>query len=293
MLRALPLVLFCTAVAVCQQQQEPVRVELWPHGAPGALGEEEKDRPHVRVHRVPDAAGPRPAIVVCPGGGYGHLARDHEGVQIAAWLNSIGVTAVVLDYRHRGKGYGHPHPLMDVQRALRLVRHNGDAWGVDPARVGVLGFSAGGHLAASASVHHDGGAEAHDDPIERQSCRPDFAVLCYAVIAFGQPFSHGGSMRNLLGDAPSDELVQQMSCERQVDERTPPTFLWHTSEDRGVPPQNSVVYYLALKEHGVPCELHAFEQGRHGIGLAKGLAAEAWPELCRSWLVTRGVLERE
>ncbi|MFK7739195.1 MAG: alpha/beta hydrolase [Planctomycetota bacterium] len=276
---------------------QPQRVVLWPDGAPGALGDADKDRPHVRVHlrtsavTLQDAADiKRPAIVVCPGGGYGHLARDHEGKQIAAWLGSIGVVAVVLDYRHRGKGYGHPRPLQDVQRALRLVRSRADAWRIDPARVGVIGFSAGGHLAASASVHHDAGQLEATDAIERQSSRPDFAVLCYPVIAFGQPFAHRGSQRNLLGKNAPPELVAKMSCERSVDERTPPTFLWHTSADRVVSPQNSVAYYMALQASKVPCELHIFEQGRHGIGLGRGLAAEAWPALCRRWLQVRGVL---
>ncbi|MFN3244229.1 MAG: alpha/beta hydrolase [Planctomycetota bacterium] len=269
--------------------QSPTELLLWPDGAPGALGDEPKDQPRLLVWPAGEAANGC-AIVVCPGGGYGHLAMDHEGKQIAAWLNAIGVTACVLDYRHRGKGYGHPAPLQDAQRGLRLVRANAKRFAVDPARVGVLGFSAGGHLASSVSVHHDAGKATADDPIERQSCRPDFAVLCYPVIAFGQPFAHKGSQRNLLGKQPDPQLVERMSSERQVTKDTPPTFLWHTSADRGVSVQNSLVYYAALHRAGVPCELHCFEQGRHGIGLGKDLPAREWPQLCRRWLVARRML---
>ena len=278
-------------------QRQPETVLLWPAGAPGALGTEDKDKPRILVYRAASAGNAaqdvrHPAVVICPGGGYGGLAIDHEGHQIAAWLNSIGITGVVLEYRHRGKGYGHPAPLQDVQRALRLVRHRADDWQLDANKVGVLGFSAGGHLASSVSVHHDQGDPSASNAIDRQSCRPDFSVLCYAVIAFDQTFTHKGSQRNLLGAEAPAELVAKMSSERQVTATTPPAFLWHTSEDRGVPPQNSIVYYLALHEHKVPCELHLFEQGRHGVGLGKGLAAEEWPQLCQRWLVTRGVLDQ-
>lgn len=268
----------------------PATVLLWPDGAPGALGDAAKDKPSVILHRAPVPASTHPAIVVCPGGGYGHLAMDHEGRQIAAWLNGLGITAVVLDYRHRAKGYGHPYPLLDAQRAVRLVRANADAWGIDPHAVGVIGFSAGGHLASSVCVHHDGGDPEAQDPIDRQSCRPDFAVLCYAVLAFGQDFTHRGSQDNLLGKAPTDALVREMSSEQQVAATTPPTFLWHTTADPVVPVRNSVAYYLALVQHGVPCEMHLFADGPHGIGLAKGTAAGAWPDLCARWLQTRGVL---
>jgi len=278
--------------AAPSEPQKPETVLLWQDGAPGALGTEAKDQPKLLVFHAPKQQTASPAIVVCPGGGYGHLAMAHEGHEIAAWLNGIGITAAVLDYRHRGKGYGHPAPLLDAQRAMRLVRHHAGDWHVDAGKVGVLGFSAGGHLASSVSVHHDAGNKDAEDTIERQSCRPDFAVLCYAVLAFDESFTHKGSQRNLLGNSPSKELVHKMSSEKQVDKTTPPTFLWHTTSDRGVPPQNSVVYYLALLRHKVPCEMHLFEKGRHGVGLGKGLAADRWPELCQRWLITRGVLKQ-
>jgi len=284
---ALAALLYAAAPAT---SQAPIELLLWPDGAPGALGTAPKDRPKLRVWPAAPTETAAPAVVVCPGGGYGHLAMDHEGAQIAAWLNSIGVTAAVLDYRHRGKGYGHPAPLQDAQRALRTVRANADAWHVDPERVGVLGFSAGGYLASSVSVHHDLGRADAADPVERASCRPDFSVLCYAVLAFGQPFSHRGSQRNLLGeDAPATRIAE-MSSERHVDAQTPPTFLWHTTADRVVPVENSLAYYAALRRAGVACELHCFERGRHGVGLGHGLAASAWPELCARWLATRGVI---
>lgn len=294
MLRVLTLMLLAAIAPAQVGERTPETLQLWTGEVPGAQGDAERDRPRVFVHHAPDrdAEELRPAIVVCPGGGYRGLAMGHEGRAIAQWLNGLGITAVVLDYRHRGKGYGHPWPLRDAQRAIRLVRSSAAKWRVDPSKIGVLGFSAGGHLASSVSVHHDAGRQDAEDPIERCSSRPDFAVLCYAVIAFDQPFTHRGSQRNLLGKSPAPELVTKMSTERQVTKTTPPTFLWHTSADRGVPPENSVVYYLALRKHDVPCELHVFERGRHGVGLAKGLAAERWPELCRRWLVTRGVLSQ-
>lgn len=286
-------VLLAAQAASAQSTASAVRTAeflLWPGGAPGAIGVEAKDKPKVIVHHAAVREGLRPAIVVCPGGGYGHLAMGHEGKEIAAWLNEIGITAVILDYRHRGKGYGHPSPLLDAKRAVRFVRAHAERWKVDSGRIGILGFSAGGHLASSVSVHHDDGAVAATDPIDRHSSRPDFAVLCYPVIAFGQPYTHKGSQRNLLGKTAKPFLVEKMSSERQVDAKTPPTFLWHTTADRGVPPQNSVVYYMALLEHDVPCEMHLFEKGRHGVGLGKGIAAENWTLLCRRWLEARGVL---
>lgn len=282
------LALLCAAAAA--SAQAPIERLLWPDGAPGAVGEESRDRPKLLVWPAAQRDAATAAVVVCPGGGYGHLAMDHEGKQIAAWLNSIGVTAAVLDYRHRGKGYGHPAPLQDAQRALRTVRAYADSWNVDPKRVGVLGFSAGGHLASSVSVHHDDGDDDDADPVERMPCRPDFSVLCYPVIAFDQPFSHRGSQRNLLGEDAPSQRVAEMSSERHVNERTPPAFLWHTTADRVVPVENSLSYYAALRRAGVPCELHCFERGRHGVGLGRGLAASAWPDLCARWLAARGVI---
>lgn len=271
--------------------EEGEKMLLWPDGAPGALGEEEKDRPRITVTHPEREHQTNVAVVVCPGGGYGGLAMGHEGVEIAQWWKSLGVTAVVLEYRHRGKGYGHPAPLQDVQRAIRLTRFHARNWNVAPEKIGVMGFSAGGHLASSAGTHFDDGRPQADDPIDRESCRPDFLILCYPVIALGEPYTHAGSQRNLLGaDAPAS-LVEEMSSEKQVTERTPPTFLFHTDEDRVVPPENSIVFYQALRRAKVPAEMHIFHRGRHGIGLARDLPGNRqWPELCRAWLETMGFL---
>lgn len=288
---ALTLACIPTVSAQEPDTKKPETLLLWPDGAPGALGDAAKDKPKLIIYHAAKAKTPRASIVICPGGGYGGLAMGHEGHQIAKWLNTLGMTGVILDYRHRGKGYGHPTPLGDAQRAVRIARFHAGDWNLDPNKIGILGFSAGGHLASSASVHFDKGHPDSKDPVDKQSCRPDFSVLCYPVIAFDEAFTHRGSQRNLLGKQPDPGLVRKMSSEKQVTAATPPAFLFHTTADRAVPVQNSLVYYMALTRHKVPCELHVFEKGRHGIGLGKGHAAEKWPELCRRWLVTRGVLK--
>ncbi len=231
------------------------------------------------------ASAPRGAVVVCPGGGYCHLA-DHEGQPIAEWLNQVGMHAFVVKYRvapHR-----HPAPLHDAQRALRLVRANAAAWGVIPGKLGILGFSAGGHLTATAGTHFDAGDPAAADPVQRQSCRPDFLVLCYAVVSFGQ-LGHGGSAKNLLGENPPADLLQNLSNETQVTPQTPPAFIWHTGDDQAVPVENSLLFASALRQNGVPFALHVFPHGRHGVGLAAdNPVLRAWPELCAAWLQESG-----
>jgi len=270
----------------------PKEMLLWPEGAPGALGDEPQDKPKLIAYLPAEDKANGTAIIICPGGGYGHLAMDHEGHQIGRWLNSLGIAGFIVDYRHRNKGYGHPAPLHDAQRAIRTVRANAKKWRVDPQRIGILGFSAGGHLASTAATLFDTGDEDAEDPIARASSRPDFAVLCYPVIAFDEPYTHRGSQRNLLGPDPDPDLVKSLSTEKQVSEATPPTFLWHTSEDTAVPPQNSVHFYLACVKNKVPAELHIYQQGRHGLGLAKGVpGAENWPHACEAWLRGRGLLK--
>lgn len=267
------------------------RFDLWPDGAPGAKGTAEKDRPSLEAFLPANPNGC--AVVVCPGGGYGHLAVDHEGKQIGEWFNSFGVTAFVLRYR-LAPDYQHPAPLNDVQRAIRTVRARAGEWKLDPQRVGVMGFSAGGHLASTAATHFDAGNPAAADPIDKAGCRPDFAILCYPVITFTQDFMHRGSRNNLLGKEPDPELVKQLSNELQVTPETPPTFLFHTHEDAGVPPQNSAVFYLACVANKVPAELHIYEKGRHGIGLGKDVpGAREWSGRLRTWLETRGYLAGE
>lgn len=270
---------------------EPKTESLWPQGAPGALGQEAKDKPTLIIYLPEKSTGV--GVVICPGGGYGHLAMDHEGHQIGRWLNEHGIAGFICDYRHRGKGYGHPAPLDDAQRAIRTVRHRAQEFAVDPAKIGILGFSAGGHLTSTAVTHFDNGQSSSADPIQRMSCRPDFGILCYPVIAFNQPFSHKGSLRNLLGEQADAALVASLSNEKQVTKDTPPCFLWHTQEDKGVPPENSLVFYQALVANKIPAELHVYEKGRHGLGLAKDTpGTSAWPNACLAWLQGRGIVAK-
>lgn len=235
-----------------------------------------------------DGAGPHPTIIVLPGGGYMGRA-PHEAEPIARWLNSLGVASFVLNYRV--SPFQHPIPLGDAQRAIRLVRHRAGEWNLDPARIGVLGFSAGGHLTATLGTHNDTGDPAADDPIEREGCRPDLLVLCYAVISMGE-FGHAGSRAALLGERANDpEMVALLSNEHHVTGETSPTFLWHTSEDAGVPVENSLFFAAALRQHGVPFELHVFEQGHHGLGLgAEYLGVSMWPALCEAWFRQRSFI---
>lgn len=263
---------------------------LWPDGAPGAKGKAAADVPGVYLFLPAKDKANGAAVVICPGGGYGHLAISYEGDDVARWLNTLGVVGVVLRYRH-APAYRHPAPMHDAQRALRYVRAHAKDWGVDPQRVGVLGFSAGGHLASTVSTHFDDGMKDAKDAIDRHSCRPDFSVLLYPVISLCEPYSHGGSRTNLLGKSPDTKLVENLSNERQITKRTPPAFLAHTSEDRAVPPQNSVAYYLALQRLSIPAEMHIYEKGRHGLGLGReDLPFKSWPQRCADWMRGRGYL---
>ena len=267
---------------------------LWPDGAPGAKGDSDDDRPTLAIHLPEAERANGAAVVICPGGGYRGLAMSYEGIDVADWLNDHGVAAFVLKYRHKGTGYEHPAPLQDAQRAIRTVRARAEEFRVKQDRVGILGFSAGGHLASSAGTHFDTGDPDSVDSIERASCRPDFLVLCYPVISFTTPYTHQGSKRNLLGSDPDPALVENLSSELVVTHETPPTFLFHTNADKGVPPENSVLFYMALRKAGVPAELHIYEKGRHGVGLAPKLPALAsWPDRCIDWMRGRGLLERE
>lgn len=270
--------------------EAPSREPLWPDGAPLATGNDpDKDIPAITVYRPDEGHGT--AVVVCPGGGYVNLAMGHEGVEIARWLNGMGITAVVLEYRMSRGGYRHPVPLMDAQRAIRTVRSRAGALHLDPDRIGIMGFSAGGHLASTAGTHFDQGNPGADDSVERVSSRPDFMILCYAVIAFGEPYTHQGSQHNLIGQDPSPELVHSLSNEKQVTGETPPTFLFHTDEDTVVPPENSVVFYEALRRAGVPAEMHVYRKGHHGVGLARELEGTSqWPDACKKWMEGLGLL---
>jgi len=289
------LLLVLTPPLISAHGQTPGVLPLWPDGAPMAGGGGEGDVPRIELYRV-ESAEPTAAILILPGGGYRNLAAGHEGVEIAQFFNSHGITAAVCFYRHRGlgnagAGYGHPVPMLDASRGIRTLRAKSQEWNIDPKRIGIIGFSAGGHLASTISTHFDDGQPNASDPVEAVSSRPDYCVLGYPVISFGKPHTHGGSQRNLLGDNPDPELVRSLSNEDAVTDRTPPTFLFHTAEDKGVPAENSLVYTSALLRAGVPAELHVFEAGRHGVGLAVGLpGAEAWPSLCAQWLKQRGII---
>lgn len=270
---------------------------LWPDGAPGAVGAEPQDRPKITIYRAAKESvnGSAPAngaaVVVCPGGGYRNLASDHEGRQVARWLNQLGVSAFVLQYRV-GPRYRHPAPLQDVQRAIRIVRARATEFGVDPRRLGVLGFSAGGHLASTAGTLFEEGAPPATDPIARQSARPDFMVLAYPVISLTAKFAHGGSVQHLLGEPIPSALAEELSTERRVTDRTPPAFLFHTADDASVPVENSVAFAQALRTAGVPVELHVFPKGRHGVGLARPDAVlSQWPRLAAAWMRSHGLLD--
>jgi acetyl esterase/lipase len=216
------------------------------------------------------------------------LASGYEGREIAEWFNTFGVTACVLEYRHWGGGYRHPAPLQDAQRAIRTVRAKAAEWKISPQRIGIMGFSAGGHLASTAGTHFDQGNPNATDPIERIGCRPDFLILCYAVIALGEPYTHQGSQDALLGPHADPALVRSLSSEKQVTAQTPPTFLFHTDADTTVPAENSVQFYLALRRAGVPAELHIYAAGPHGVGLAKNIpGTSSWPDRLKEWLQKR------
>lgn len=291
------LVLAATVAApAAAQRPSPMPIQdgqilpLWPGGAPGAQGTGDADVPAITVYLPRTMAQGTPAMIVCPGGGYGGLAANHEGRQVANYLNSLGMAAFVLRYR-LGPKYHHPVQLGDAQRAIRTVRAKAADWRIDPARIGIMGFSAGGHLAMTASTITSAG-EAPADAIDRASSRPDFTVLGYPVITLDAAWTHQGSKRNLLGESPDAELVKKLSGELAVTKDTPPTFLFHTDQDTGVPPENSVYYYLALRQAKVPAEMHIFERGPHGVGLANNdPALSAWSALLANWLRGRGAIK--
>lgn len=269
---------------------EPVL--LWPGGAPGKLGEKDDDKPSLTAYLPAPEKATGAAMVICPGGGYGGLA-GHEGQGYAEWLAQNGIAGLVLKYRLGSKGYRHPAMLNDAARAVRLARTKAADWKIDPERVGIMGSSAGGHLASTLLTHFDAGKADAADPIERLSSRPTLGVLCYAVISMG-PNTHGGSKQNLLGDNPAPELVESLSNEKKVTKETPPTFLWHTVEDTAVKVENSLDFAAALRKAGVPFDLHIYEKGAHGIGLSIGQngvgpgEVHPWGKDLLFWLKGRG-----
>ncbi len=276
------------------KKSEPALEPLWSGPTPG-MKDGDKDVPGICAYLPPADKANGAAVVICPGGGYQHLAISYEGHDVARWLNTLGIAGIVLKYRHAPK-YQHPIPLQDAQRAIRVARVHARSkeWNVDPGRIGILGFSAGGHLASTAGTHFDLGNVLVSDLTEAQSCRPDFMILVYPVITMTDPYTHKGSRRNLLGDNPDAKLIDELSNEKQVTAKTPPAFLAHTSEDTAVPPQNSVSFYDALHRNKVPAELHIYEKGPHGLGMDRRpeLPFSSWPKRCAAWLDGRGILAR-
>jgi acetyl esterase/lipase len=276
---------------------EPV-IDLWPEGVPGlradATAEKTENELVSNVHRPtltwyapPAGRATGAAVIICPGGGYSVLAWDKEGVEPARWLNSLGLTAFVLKYRLLE--YGQPAPLQDVLRAVRLVRSRAVGYGIKPDRLGVMGFSAGGHVAACAGTLYDLPGGRTGAALDAVSARPDFLLLIYPVLTMKDPFTHAGSRSNLLGPAPVPELVERYSTELHVNQNTPPAFLLTTFEDRVVPAENCLEFFEAMHRAGVPAELHAYEKGPHGFGLRPGAGpVSEWPAVCGQWLRLHG-----
>jgi len=263
---------------------------LWPAGAPGALGDEDVDKPSLTVFLPVIANSTKTGVVVAPGGSYQHLAMEKEGYAVARWLNERGVAAFVLTYR-LGPKYHYPVELEDAQRAIRTVRAHAAEYGVATNQIGMWGFSAGGHLTATAGTKFDSGKADASDPIEQQGSRPDFLILGYPVITFEDPYLHRGSLKYLLGDTPDPTLVDSLSAETQVTKETPPTFLFATTDDKTVPVMNSVMFYVSLVKEGVPAEMHLFQHGAHGAGLAVGNPQlSVWPDLVAKWMRERGYM---
>lgn len=276
-------IVFSSLIISRAEMQNPI--PLWPNGALGAFGTNETDIPTLTAYLPDPTNTTSAAMVICPGGGYGMLA-SHEGNDYALWLNQHGVTCFVLKYRLGSKGYRHPAMLNDAARALRWVRAHADDYKIDPHRVGIMGSSAGGHLAATLLTHFDFGDTNSTDVIERQSSRPDLGILCYAVISMGE-FTHHGSKENLLGKDPSPELVKLLSNELQVTTNTPPCFIWTTFEDTVVPMENTMLFAEALRKNQVPFDLHVYQKGGHGMGLAAKppfAHPHPWANDCLFWL---------
>jgi len=278
------------------------KLKVWPNGAPSSNGmtlpEEVYEGKRVRnvseaemyVYLPKMGINTGAAVVICPGGGYAIEAMDHEGYDLAEWLTTQGVAGIVLKYR---LPYGHDQiPLEDAQRALRIVHQKAAEWGINPAKIGIAGSSAGGHLASTAGTRFDMGKTDASDPIEKYSCRPDFMLLLYPVITFSEEFGHMGSRTNLIGSGNKWELVEKYSNELHVTAQTPPTFLVLADDDGGVPPRNSIEFYMALKKYKIPAEMHIFRDGGHGFGMnKKKLPIDQWPNLFAQWMKTQGIIK--
>ena len=299
-MKLLPVLIALTATTLFASLPPKV-IPLWPEGVPGAksgLGPEQQENGHISNVSEPTLTLYAPAVdkpngtavIICPGGGYANLSTEREGVQYANWLSTLGVTPFVLKYRL--KEFGHPAPLQDVLRAIRLIRSRSLEFQIDPKRIGVMGSSAGGHLAASAGTLFDEPAGRTGPALDDTSARPDFLILMYPVITMDDPAAHAGSRKALLGENPSPVWLKLMSLEKQVTAATPPTLLIHTQEDKAVPVENSILFFQALTRAGVPAEMYLFEHGSHGMGMRSGLGtASEWPRRAEEWLRNRGLLD--
>lgn len=292
MLKAIMLTFLLSSITLAQRNEpRPEAIPLWPNGAPLAKGSAPADIPSIQIYKPAQNLATGAAIVICPGGGYGALA-DHEGYDYAKFLNGIGITVAVLKYRVAP--YQHPAPMLDAARAIRYLRSKAGEMKLDPNRIGIMGSSAGGHLTATMATHFDDGDKNASDPIDRNSSRPDVAILCYPVITMtNEAFVHKGSRKNLLGENPDPKLVELMSNEKQVTDKTPPTFIFHTMDDAAVAVENSILFAEALRKNKVPYEMHIYEHGRHGVGLAPyDNSLNTWPKLLENWLRLRGFIKQ-
>ncbi|MGL6075845.1 MAG: alpha/beta hydrolase [Fimbriiglobus sp.] len=293
--------MFLTLPLLVAMLAEPTPQPIWPGEVPLAVGKADQDVPMMTPYLLPKEKANGAAVVICPGGGYAFLAMDHEGKQVAEFLNTLGVQAIVVKYRVVGKDRPGPllhAPLMDVQQVIRTVRAKATEWNIDAKRIGVWGFSAGGHLASTAGTHFTKANPATEDPIAQQSSRPDFMILSYPVISMEDGVTHGPSKRYLLGAKPDAKLVAEFSNEKHVTAETPPTFIFHTDEDKAVLPENAARFYLALKAAKIPAEMHIYQNGPHGVGLGtdprwtKGNTyAEGWPKHLTAWMKAREIIK--
>lgn len=294
------LLIFSIMTVNCNAQNTILK--LWPNGVPGSIKNEsyfeisaETDGVISRFEKVTDPSlyvllppaekATGTAVLICPGGGYGVLAFEHEGFAIARWLNDNGIAGIILKYRlpsdkiMNDKSVG---PLQDAQEAMRIIRRNAISWKINPQKIGVMGFSAGGHLASTLSTHYSEKVYEVSDSI---SARPDFSLFIYPVISFDASITHAGSRKNLIGDNPSEDAIRHYSNELLITDKTPPAFLVHSADDKGVPVKNSIVYFEGLQNNNIPAELHIFQKGGHGYGLANNRGTESsWPDLCLGWM---------
>ncbi len=294
--QAILVALLCAVALETETPRASEAVELlWPKGAPGAKDTTAESKPSLTIFPADEKKAMGTSVIICPGGGYDHLAIDKEGYQVAKWLNTLGVAAFVLKYRV--SPYRHPIEMNDAKRAMRYVKANAKRFKIDPARIGIVGFSAGGHLASTVATHYDDGDAAAPDTIDRQGCKPYFQVLGYPVITMEGPYAHGGSRANLLGTSPIPEDLFYLSNEKQVTAKTPAAFLVHASDDPGVLVDNSLIYRDSLASHGVAAQTKFYSHGPHGFGLANGVAGApdlpeiaTWPGICATWMTERGYL---